>query len=287
MSKKKIYAKKNWSKKAINWIGQRNKLVICIATLGTVFLSTYAWFVSADSEKNTFEGASLVAEITEVFTPNYEWQPGEDTTKIVSVTNTGETPAIVRLSLYEFFLSFQIDVTDQTGDGNLKESGVTVMPSVDADNTDTWAPAVAAAGTFTQDGHNYIAAEAIISGESDRYEYDNVVRDTTAPLKYLTLNFSSNFKTAIPPAGAQKYWIYENGYFYYSEILQPGEESSPLLDSLTLSKNLPNKYKGSLYKLKIFMDAHDATPAITGAWGVNSGGDVYQMLEALIVSVED
>ncbi|MTD38339.1 hypothetical protein GIX45_06835 [Erwinia sp. CPCC 100877] len=252
-----------------------------------MFLNTYAWFISADSEKNKFEGTSLVAEITEVFTPNYEWQPGEETTKIVSVTNTGETPAIVRLSLYEFFLSFQIDVTDQTGNGNLKESEKAITPSVDANNTDTWAPAATAAGTFTHNGHNYIAAEAIISGESDRYEYNNVARDTTAPLKYLTLNFSSNFKTSIPPAGSQKYWIYENGYFYYSDILQPGEESAPLLDSLTLSKHLPNKYKGSLYKLKIFMDAHDATPVLTDAWGVKSGGDVFQMLEALIASAEN
>ncbi|GGD02997.1 BsaA family SipW-dependent biofilm matrix protein [Enterococcus wangshanyuanii] len=284
MDLKKKNRKKKSSKSSV-WNSRRMKFFITFAMFCFVILgSTYAWFISVDSKENRFEGTRLLAEITEVFTPQSNWQPGEETSKIVSVTNTGETPALVRISLYEFLLTFQVDMTDRVGNGNLKESNTIVDPRVDVNDTDTWKLASNDGGTYTKDGKHYLASAAIVSDPkngTDMYEYNSSTRPDT-PLKFLSMNFSSAFKETAPSDGMRKYWLYENGYFYYSEVLQPGEESEPLINSVTLSSLLPNKYKSSLYKLKVFMDAHDTTSVLFSSWGVENNSDVYKMLENAI-----
>lgn len=250
-----------------------------LAVVGVGLGITYAWFTASDKVANAFEGTQLVAEIDEVFIPNEQFKPGEKTTKEIRVHNTGETPAFVRLSLYEFFLSLQIDVTDQIGNANLKTVKQEVEPTVDQKNTDTWAPAATAHGTLEQKRINYVADKAIISDPKKKigmYEYASSARKQT-PLKFLTLNFSSAFKSKAPSVVA-KNWIYENGYFYYLVPLQPGAESEPLMDSVSLSDATPNKYKGALYTLKVYMDAHDQTKPLADDWNLEKAGAVYSLL---------
>lgn len=251
-----------------------------LLTLGIVTVGTYAWFTSTDEVTNAFEGTQLVAELDEVFQPNLDWTPGETTTKEIRVRNTGETPAFVRISIYEFFLSLQVDVTDQTGNGNLKTVDTIIKPEVDENNTDTWETAAQNHGTYTKNGKNYIANTAIVSNPTKNtgmYEYNSAERQNSV-LNYVTLNFSTAFQRTTATDAAKK-WVYENGYFYYLLPLEPGEESEPLLDSVTLSDEFPNSYKGSLYKLKVYMDAHDQTKPLLDEWHVDKTGSLYSVLE--------
>lgn len=252
----------------------------CLLVLG----STYAWFVSADSITNKFEGTRLDAAIVEVFTPNLEWKSGTDTTKEIRVTNTGPTPELVRISLYEYFLAFQVDTADKTGNGNLVTTKSPVIPSVDAKKVATWEPAVSAGGTYTYNGQHVVAEEAIVpdaKNNSESYHYGDPAREKS-PVHYVTLNFSSHFYETAPAPGTTKYWLYEDGYFYYSEVLQPGQVSEALLDSVTLSSSLPNKYKGALYQLNPYMDAHDLTKGLLKSWNVGTNGPVFDMLNPLL-----
>lgn len=243
--------------------------------------STYSWFTSEDKVANHFEGLHLKAEITEEFSPEFEWQPASDVKKIVRVQNTGQVPAFVRVSLYEYFLSFKVDVTDQTGNGNLLTVSAPIAPEVDEKNIETWKPAADAGGTYSYESNHFVAAQAIIPNKTtglDMYHYQDTQRESS-PLKWLTLNFPSNVYTVKPAASETNYWLYKDGYFYYSELLQPGEVSEPVLNSLTLSASTPNKYKGALYRLVPVMDAHDATLPLLDSWEVGTSGDLYEMYE--------
>lgn len=274
--------------KKYNIIKSRNRKNIRSIRLGVViaillmFLSiggVYAWFTASDTHTNSFKGTQLIAEIDEVFMPNNNWQPGETTTKEVRIKNTGESSAFVRVSLYEFFLNLQIDVTDQTGNGNLKTSEKIIKPTVDEENIDTWKPAAEGHGTYTKGKTNYIADRALVSdpkGKIGMYEYNSPEREKSV-LRYLTLNFSESLKETSPSKPSKK-WVYENGYFYYLIPLQPGEESEPLLKSIALSDSIPNKYKGSLYKLKVYMDAHDQTLPLVDSWKLDKNGAVYPLI---------
>lgn len=267
----------------IDLLKKKNKRVLlALSFFGFILLgSTYAWFTSADSITNSFQGTQLAAEIDEVFEPPKAWEPNQQVTKDVRVKNTGKAPALVRVSLYEFFLSFQVDVAG--GTGNLKTVPNPVQPAVDEQDTSTW-QAATAGGTFTRESKHYPAKTAIIPDPltgSGKYMYGSSTRPNTA-LASITLNFSTAFRPTPPATGSTKYWLYEDGYFYYSEVLQPGEASEPLLNSLRLAAAVPNQYKGALYKLKIYMDAHDTTATVSNEWQVTPGGAVAKMLEGKV-----
>lgn len=261
------------------------KLLLALTTLLfsslLIINSTYSWFTSEDKVVNHFEGQHLKAEIVEDFTPEFEWQPATTVKKVVRVQNTGEVPAFVRISLYEYFLSFKVDVTDQTGNGNLLTVAAPVSPEVDATDVTTWQSAANGGGTYKQQSNYFVANEAIVPDKStglDMYHYQDTSREATA-LKWLTLNFPANVYTVKPVVYETDYWLYQDGHFYYSELLEPGELSSPVLSSISLSASTPNKYKGALYRVVPVMDAHDATLPLLEAWKVGTSGQLYEMYE--------
>lgn len=260
-----------------------SKKIVFLSTLATALLFlvvvTFAWFTSTDSVVNAFSGTHLVAEIDEVFQPNKEWKPGENTQKEVKIKNTGDVDAFIRVSLYEFLLSFQIDVTDQTGNANLKTVDTAVTPTVDDTKVETWDPAAKAGGTYESSGKLYVAKQAWVSDPARRtgmYQYSASAR-TTAPYKYITLNFPNIIREAVTTEKTD-YWLYEDGYFYYSRPLKPGESTEDLLKSVSLSSVIPNQYKGSLYKLKVYMDAHDVTDTAMTSWSLSNSDQAYQLL---------
>lgn len=245
----------------------------------TAFSGTYAWFNSSDNRVNTFKGTKLTAEIDEVFTPNRNWQPGSTTTKEIRIKNSGQATSFVRVSLYEFLATLQVDNTDQTGNGNLKTVSAPTQPVLDEQDTDTWVKAAENHGTYANTGNYYVADTAIVSdpiNKTGMYEYNSLERVKTI-LNYITLNFADTFKET-PPNELGKNWVYENGYFYYLKPLQSGELSEPLLKSVMLSNGLPNNYKGMLYKLKVYMDAHDLTQPLIDEWQLDKNGKVYSLL---------
>lgn len=287
MSSKKRKKKKtlSLSQKILSQLKKKHRDISFVLTLLALFslfsfIGTFAWFTSADNVSNKFDGGKLIAEIDETFIPNEKWEPGEETEKQVRIANTGDIPTFVRVSLYEFILNFEVDLEDQTGNANLKTVDQAKRPEVDVDNTDTWKPAADGKGTFKHNNQYYVANQAWVSdpkNKKDMYLFDQLRVDP--PKKYITLGFSTKIRFNVDPNPTSDYWLYSNGYFYYSRPLKPGEKSDDLLKNMTLSDSIPNKYKGSLYKLKIYMDAHDVTAPVTSAWELQPGEEAYKLLE--------
>lgn len=278
--KKQVSSKKKRTKKSKGFNPKFIIVVVVFILSGLMVLrSTYAWLVSEDNRVNEFKGTRLSAEIVEEFEANEIWQPGLQTQKVIQVKNTGNVPAFIRLSLYEFLLTFKIDITDQTGNGNLAVSPHTSAPMVDDSKTTTWSPAAVAGGTYTRDAKHYIAQKAIVPDMTtgdEMYKYKDPLRETT-DFKWFNLTFPTNVYNSAPSAGTTNYWLYSKGYFYYSELVQPNELTTPVLQNVTLNKSAPNKFKGALYQLHPVMDAHDATKPLLSTWNIGSSGDVYNL----------
>jgi len=72
-------------------------------TVVMVFSATFAWFTVNTSVKNrlaTQDGLANI-KIHEVFVEPGDWKPGQSITKEVSASNTGDAPALVRVSFDE------------------------------------------------------------------------------------------------------------------------------------------------------------------------------------------
>ena len=262
-------------------------LFACFSLLLSLLLvvgSTYAWLTSADERVNRADAnpRKLSAIIQEDFNRVNDWAPGVTKTKKVKVKNTGEMPALVRLSLTEFFVSFEVDTTDNhrldanpdnnlNGNANLKiyDSFTTL---IDVKRTDTWV----VGNTYEINSNTYYKADTALTDQE--YVYGGT---RTLPLAAFELNFTPNkiFDTPAAAVGKDKYWYYENGYFYYSEILQPGGETTDLLESISLNAGYANQYKGALYKLVPEMEAHDLTKDLFTDWGITSSDHVYELYE--------
>ncbi|HCM88355.1 MULTISPECIES: BsaA family SipW-dependent biofilm matrix protein [Vagococcus] len=287
MSSKKLKRRKISSKKKKKLVTFRFKIMVGVVTsiiIISLFLlgSTMAWFKSSDTVINNFKGTHLVAEIDETFTSNNKWKPNEKTIKEIRVENTGEVPSFIRLSLYEFLINFEVDVRDQIGNGNLKQVDQENQPVVDDSDTDTWSKAAEKKGTFQKNSKYYIANQAWISDpikKTGMVEYPNSARKE-APYKYLIINFSDKIQTIFDETNKKDYWLYDNGYFYYSRPLNPGETTINILDSITLSKDASNMFKGSLYKMKVYMDAHDQTESIFGSWRLEEVDPAYKLIKS-------
>lgn len=258
-------------------------IAVCACLFYTLMVvgTTYAWFTSEDSKRNNFLGSSLSAEIVEEFEPEFEWQPGLTTKKVIQVKNTGDVSAFVRISLYEYLLTFKVDTTDQTGNGNLATSLKEVLPVVDQKKTESWQPAALAGGTYAHENQNYIAQKAIVPNiltGTEMYKF----KDSSGQqpdLRWFQLTFSDNVYDSAPPLGTKKYWLYQDGYFYYSELLKSNEVSVPLVKNVRLRLGAPNKYKGSLYQLNPVMNAHDGTKELLSAWNIGTSGKIYTLYQ--------
>lgn len=318
---------KKRKRKKLNKLKAKHIVIyLAVSAILTLLGSTYAWFTSSDNRVNNFYGHYLLAQITEVFTPEDEWQPTTDTVKEVRVTNTGPTPAVIRLSLKEYMLLFEYDNTIvnyfqmsnpgyYNGLNNITIRDNPTNPIVDIDDVTTWKAAGDNEGSFkrpygtgyytavsyqssdsytprrgktvanSSDGHtmnDYIPAND--PTPSGNVEYPRNYFHNTAPFYMIKLNFNTpSIRTTKSTNSAEEYWLYENGYFYYSQIVQPGEKTVPLMNSLTLRDTMPNVYKTSLYKLHVYMDAHDTTQPVFNAWNIPNG-EAHDMINHLISS---
>ena len=248
-----------------------------VLSLLLVVGSTYAWITSSDERvnRNVANNKRLSAIIIEDFNQVFHWSPGTTKEKKIRVKNTGEVPAIVRVSLTEFFAGFETDVTDNhgvtdDGNGNLKVYGIPGTP-IKVNDVSTWKKG----NTYTQSANKHYKADKVLTNQKIAY---NGTR--AQPLPAIELNYQAGkvFDSTVPP-GTTGYWYYENGYFYYSEILKPGEETSNLLDSVSLSTAYANQYKGALYKLVPELEAHDLTRSLLDDWGLVSTDYAYSLYQ--------
>ncbi|MFD2308246.1 BsaA family SipW-dependent biofilm matrix protein [Enterococcus termitis] len=277
--KKNAVKQKNSTRRKKVKIPAKLIITVCAFLFSSLMVlgSTYAWFVSEDEETNHFVGARLAAEIVEEFEPNFEWQSGATVKKVVQVKNTGNVPAFVRISLYEYLLMFKIDVSDQTGNGNLAVAPNAVQPVVDRENPAGWSSAAQSGGTYFYDGRYYIAKNTVVpSSQADMYKFKDSQRDQT-DLGWFQLNFPLSVYDYLPAKGTKNFWLYQEGYFYYSELLQPNELTDPVISSVSLNQSAPNKVKGALYKLEPVMDAHDATQMLLSNWAIDPSSSAYNL----------
>lgn len=255
-----------------------------VLSLLLIIGSTYAWITSADERINRSDAnhRKLSARIDEDFDRVYQWAPGTTQTKAVRVKNDGEIPAIVRVSFKEFFLGFDVDISDNhrlddtivNGNANLKvhdfdEQSETL---IDVKDTSTWT----VGNVYVADATDHYIANASVRDHSFVYKGAR-----TAPLSAFQLNFQTAkvFDDPDDTVGEEQYWFYHDGYFYYSEVLQSEDDpgtthtdnlTTNLLESITLDASYANQYKGALYKLVPEMDAHDITESILSDWGIEN-----------------
>lgn len=260
-------------------------LFACFSLLLSLLLiigSTYAWVTAADERVNRADvnHRRLSAIVEEDFSQVFHWAPGTTKEKNIRVRNTGEVPAIVRLSLKEFFVGFETDVTDNhasgNGNGNLKVYGTPSSTTVDVKNTSTWV----VGNTYGVSANTHYKANLALLDQTYRYQGNR-----TAPLPAIVLNFEAGKvfdQNHRPNVDDSNYWYYEDGYFYYSEILKPNAVTPNLLDSVSLNGKYANQYKGALYKLIPEMDAHDLTELPPDDWNVTNGSRAYTMIQDLL-----
>ncbi|WP_296971779.1 BsaA family SipW-dependent biofilm matrix protein [Tepidanaerobacter sp. EBM-38] len=85
--------------------------------------------------------------------------------------------------------------------------------------------------------------------------------DTTLSVTNITLNTINSDK-----------WIESGGYYYYYKIMNQGEETELLLDSVTIAgPGTGNEYQGKTLKVNVAAEAVQAShEAYKDAWGITS-----------------
>lgn len=93
---------------------QKRVLVASIVLAGLIVAGgTFAWFTSKDEVTNKLTASNNYGvSIVENFTPPTDWTPGQDVNKDVSVTNTGNVDAFVKVTL-----SNTLDITTVSAGG--------------------------------------------------------------------------------------------------------------------------------------------------------------------------
>lgn len=276
----------------------QNKLLVAIFSLGLSLLlvvgTTFAWMIDEDEKVNRVDSANKKFDVVlqEDFQSNLTWAPGTTTKKEITAKNVGEMPAFVRLSLYEFFMSFDVNVTDEhrdtavNGNGDLHVYKGAELGTAKADPED---PTTWVAGNRYQVGTDayYKVTEAFLSDVTNTttaYVYPTA-GTRSVPLSYFQLVFESGkvfSASSLPPAGTTDYWYFEKGYFYYSEIVTPGDTTTKLLKQVELSNVYSNRYKAAQYKVHAVMDAHDLSKDLFSDWGVTNTDYAYTMYQALM-----
>ncbi|MGX7203251.1 hypothetical protein BCR22_12205 [Enterococcus plantarum] len=263
-------------KKLLKIINQNKPFLAVFSVFLSLLLvvgSTYSWITYSDEKINQSNPNTkkLSAAIDEVFTPNLQWAQGKTTEKKLLVRNNGQMPAIVRISLYEFFAQFELDMTDGVGNGNQKIVSSSSGSDLTMEDTATWEKG----STYKIASETYYVASEVYKADKKNTSTAYVYKGTRPieALKYLTIQFNDNDiydENNKPMPETQNYWYYSDGYFYYSEVLQPKEKTTLLIESITLDRMLPNKYKSSLYQLIPVMDAHDVTKSLMENWNIPS-----------------
>lgn len=257
------------------------RLIVGVSVLFALVMvlgSTYAWVTLADYRVNRMSSGTLTVLLEgrqemDVLTPVYEAE------KKLAVRNDSTTNAVVRVSLAEVLLNFEVDLADKTGNAHLKKLTTATPQVIDVADSRTW-----------QVGRTYqVSAGQFLIG-SERTNFSRVyLADSTHPRPEkletgVKLQFSNRLTTTYPaPAPlVRNYWLYYDGYFYYSEILRAGKTSPILVDGVSIFPQAANELKGSFYEVTGEVEAYPASKkAITevSGWGLSQASPVYQMLK--------
>ena len=79
-------------------------ILLLVVVIGIVGL-TIAYFSNSTSIENKFETAEYGTDVVEIFTSPTDWKPGDETSKVLIVKNTGEVDEVVRIKVEEKWVS--------------------------------------------------------------------------------------------------------------------------------------------------------------------------------------
>ncbi len=66
-------------------------------------------------------------------------------------------------------------------------------------------------------------------------------------------------------------WIFNGGYYYYTDVLKPGQTTrEPLMKSFTLEQTMSNLYQGYAGRIEVFMESVQAESNGVEIWGLTA-----------------
>lgn len=191
----------------------KNKKVyglVGVAALAAVG-GTFAYYNATQTFTNPFDTSKYGTYAVEQFNPadGHNWEPGAEVDKKVYATNTGDADVWVRIKLEEKWSELSSDV----------DEGVKTISAQDVwDKNPT---------DGTSAGNN----QALKDGETgDPTKNGNVAADTGSVVYKNFVNSIVEDSNAI----GNNDWYYEDGWFYYTTALTPGNSTNGLLETVTL-----------------------------------------------------
>ena len=169
-------------------------LVLCLSML---IYSTIAYFNTADTARNVITSGNIKIALNETdaegepFQDAVDVMPGQKVDKIVTVQNTGNNPAYIRISVTK--------------------------------------------------------AIELAEGASE-----------TPDVSLLSLDFDT------------EHWTLQGEYYYYNEVLEPGQTTKPLFTGVTFDKSMGNMYQDS--KAVITVNAQGTQVKNNGTSALNANG---------------
>lgn len=249
---KQPLTKKMSSSKAVKQVLKENKPLFAAFGTGFVLIlvigSTFAWSSFSSWVKNHMQSevGTLEVKIIEDYEQDSVFDLGKEITKKVDVRNMSKYPAIVRVQFIESAANFKID--DKTG---MLEKKTTQGGSDLAikDKAETWKVGAVYPDQFKK-------VDFYVINQSEINYQTKYKEDATRPklLKPFEITYSPTIKEQPTPPPAQvPYWVYENGFFYYSQVLEGNKQSEvSVMESVKMLKeNLVNPSKNMLYKIDV------------------------------------
>lgn len=271
-------SKKISTSKAIKQVLKENKPLF--AAFGTGFVlvlvigSTFAWSSYSSWVKNHMQSevGTLDVKIIEEFEQDSVFEQGKKITKKVDVKNISKNPAIVRVQFEESTATFKVD--DSTGmlQKKKKESSDKVATTSDVNS---WEKDNIYQGKLEKEKF-YVIGDSKIN-----YQYKFQETDTRPNLlKPFSLVFSNRVKAVPDVTSTEPYWLYDDGFFYYSKVLEGGTQSGvSVLEAVNvLKENLVNPSKNKLYKIDVSAYGVRANSDSLAKWAPSQS--VVQMYEA-------
>jgi len=145
---------------------KKNVILVVLVLLFILFISgIYAYLHAFDTKNATLESGNYEVSLHEKFVSPDNWLPGEEIKKEVSVTNTGEYEAAVRIKLEEAWISTEepYESLPLSQDGN-------PIALINFANPDKWAKI----------GEYYYYYKEVVPNEETDLLIDKVILNTTS-----------------------------------------------------------------------------------------------------------
>ena len=197
-----------------------NRVLIAAIVLALVIVigATFAWFTSKDEVTNKLSAVTdYNVSITETYTPETNWVPGEEVNKDVALVNTGSTAAFVRAYLSGQFVVSALEAEDAYVDAPTNTAvtlGIQDKTAEEAQIKKTMREEAfkAEAGGYLVFAPNTVAADAVNMLNGRNAEIDT---DTNGWVKFdaLTDNYiNDEFKPTVAEI------INQEGFYIFARV---------------------------------------------------------------------